>query len=60
MHKRNILFVSIYLLIFVVYEHADYIFRIIQVYTKRPQDTKEARAMALLSCHEVLGMYLYY
>ena len=28
MHKRNILFVSVYLLIFVVYEHADYIFRI--------------------------------
>ena len=26
--------------------------------TKRPQDTKEARVMALLSSREVLGMYL--
>ena len=25
---------------------------------KRPQDTKEARVMALLSYREVLGMYL--
>ena len=28
--------------------------------TKRPQDTKEARVMALLLNLEVLGMYLYY
>jgi len=61
MHKRNILFVSIYLLIFVVYEHADYIFRIAYRYIqRRPQDTKEARVMALLLNLEVLGMYLYY
>ena len=59
MHKRNILFVSIYLLIFVVYEHADYIFRIAYRYIqRRPQDTKEARVMALLLNLEVLGMYL--
>jgi hypothetical protein len=28
--------------------------------TKRPQDTKEARAMALLLNREVVGMYPYY
>ena len=28
----------------------------LQVYTKRPQDTKEARVMALLLNHEVLGI----
>ena len=30
----------------------------LQVHTKKPQDTKEARVMALLSSREVLGMYL--
>ena len=37
----------------------DYIFRLLTGNTKRPQDTKEARAMALLSYREVLA-YLYY
>ena len=31
----------------------------LQVNTKRPQETKEARVMALLLNREVLGMYLY-
>ena len=41
------------------YEDTDYIFRLKTGTNKRPQDTKEARAMALLLNREVLGMYLY-